>query len=125
MKSFKRLAVMFAVVIALSGCAAIQTAVNDVGGFLTGTAVPDICAAAKFYETYVQGVVQAVTVFPAVAAVVGPYVALANTAIAALNADCQSGAMLATIETDLANVDNAITQINSAVGNAQASGLMK
>lgn len=94
---------------------------NGVDGFLTNTAVPDVCKAAAFYESYVVGVVDAITSFPVVAATAGPYITMANTAIAALYSDCQSGALLATIQADMTNVQNAINQLNTTVGNQAKS----
>jgi len=125
MKYIRKYAVIALVLFSLSGCAGLTSFVNGLGGFITNTVVPDVCAAASYYTTYVQGVVNAITLFPVVSGIVGPYVALANTAIAQLNADCQSGALTSKINADLASINGYIAQINAAVGNAQSAGLMK
>jgi hypothetical protein len=68
MKKFKRFAALALIVpfLMLGGCAGITTAINDVGGFITGTAVPDACAAAAYYEKYLAGVASAVSLVPVV-----------------------------------------------------------
>ena len=92
---------------------------------MTGHGIPDVCAAATFYQNYLQGVLSAVELIPVVATAVGPFVTLANTAIDTLVADCNSGALLATITTDLTNMNNVIAEINAIVGTAAKNGQIK
>jgi len=107
------------------GCAAVTSEINSIEAWMTGQGIPDVCAAATFYQNYLQGVLTAIELIPVVATAVGPFVTLANTAIDTLVADCNSGALLATITTDLTNMNNVIAEINAIVGTAAQNGQIK
>lgn len=108
-------AVLVAVLIC-GGCSTVTKAISQAEATITGTVVPDVCAAADFYTRYIAGVVgMAGGLIPAAA----PFVTLADTAIDVLNTDCKSGALAATIQKDIDKVDKIIQQINDIVGEAK------
>jgi hypothetical protein len=125
MKKFLTVFVVIVALAGMSGCAALTKDVNTVDGWITGTGVPDVCAAATYYTQYIEGVVSAVALVPVVGNAVGPIITLVNSAIGTLNTMCQSGALASTIQAQLNTIDGYIQQINSIVGQAKASGVMK
>jgi uncharacterized protein YceK len=100
----------------VSGCASVISAIDKVDAFITGTVVPDACAAATYYQTYIQGVVTGVANIPQLKSAVTPTITKANQAVATLQGYCQSGALNSTVTSGINSIDSLVQEINAIVG---------
>jgi hypothetical protein len=122
MKKYFAIGLMVLTLAVTGGCGSTGTnIINDINGFITNTAVPDVCAAANYYTEYAKGVVDAAG---AVAGVSG-IVAEVDAGIGILNGMCSSGALTSTIQGELTTIDGYIQQLNSLVTQAKAKGEIK
>ena len=118
MKNIKTFIVIFCCIFAftMAGCATVEKDLLAVENFVAGTVAPDVCAAASYYTTYIQGVTTGVANIPQLKSKVAPYVNQANTLIGTLNSACTTGALASTINNAVSQIDSVVTQINTAVG---------
>jgi hypothetical protein len=86
------------------------TTVQKVENWVTDTAEPDVCAAARYYTTYFAGVATLV----GAGCGVEPFVLMGNSVAGELNTMCSQGASAADASAAIAKADAVAGKINAA-----------